>query len=197
MNGVNMYVWKIFLLGICICGDQKLNFLWSIWYRKSLESMKSFRSKIDENINFELQFILKKAKFFLNNRQYEGKELFQKLLWGLNSSTSSEHLVNPKIYPPFSPVQHLSSFTHQISPASPMSPVSGGYYVEILRTNRPLDKKKHIFHDRYLSHGKLGFNNEGEGVRSHYYHFKDIISRTLFKDIIYTQKDLYVSISSF
>ena len=148
MNEWSEYVcWKIFLLGICICGDQKLNFLWSmLWYRKSLES-----------INFELQFILKKAKFFLNNRQYEGKELFQKLLWGLNSSTSSEYLVNPKIYPPFSPVQHLSSFTHQISPASPMSPVSGGYCVEILRTNRPLDKKKHVFHDRYLGHGKLGF----------------------------------------
>lgn len=157
MNGVNMCVWKIFLLGICICGDQILNFLWKmLWYRKRLESMRSFRSKTDKNTNFEIQFILKKAKFFLNNRQYEEKELFPKL-WGLNSSTSSEYLVNPKIYPPFSPVQHLSSFTHQISPASPMSPVSGGYYVEILRTNRPLVKKKYIFHDRYLGHGKPGF----------------------------------------
>lgn len=123
--------------------------VWKVW--------GALRSKTDKNINFEIQFILKKAEFFLNNRQYEGKELFPKLLWGLNSSTSSEYLVNPKIYPPFSPVQHLSSFTHQISPASPMSPVSGGYYVEILRTNRPLVKKKYIFHDRYLGHGKLGF----------------------------------------
>lgn len=168
MNGVNMYVGKFFYWEFVFVEIRNWIFsgecygierVWKVWGALDLKLIK---------IYIELQFILKKAKFFLNNRQYEGKELFQKLFWGLNSSTFSEYLVNPKISPLFLP-STTSKFIHPPN-LTCLPHVPSKWRVlcwNSMNQQASGPKKRNIyFRIGTWAMGNWDSNNESEGVRS-------------------------------